>query len=594
MKVAIKFKKKYKAKNEVKKDDSTKNKKTNANYHENLPLSSSANKINLSQYDNIESENFGLNLNETASFYQKIGENHAFLCNPGQSCLPNHLNFISLENQTSERLRVVINVGGIRFETYKKTLSLIDDTRLAYLNETNSEYDPIKNEFFYDRDPNSFLAILNYLRTGKLHAPQDVCGNLFNDEMNFWGITEYSIQPCCWTNFSSKRECDVLVQNLLDEFKEPAKLEKNESGEECENNLNVLEGGAAKSRKIEKRNRLVYFTKKNFQTFRTRIWKFLEEQNSSLAATIYFWISIVFLVMSILNFVLETSPIFRVPYEIATNKSLKRYERDALTVPHSILINIEFICNIFFTIEYVLRFLSSPDKLKFLKNPYNILEFLAIFPFFWPVEKLNADGVKIVTFGVKVHNFTEVFYVLRILKIFTIVPKHSGLRVLLLTLKNSIGELGLYLVMLIMTIMIFASFVYYAEQIFEEDDNKFESILIGLWWAIVTMTTLGYGDIVPVTPFGYIIGGMCAISGLIFMSLPIPVIVNNFTTFYAQAKARQKLKEYTEAQKTLNYKAAFSTALQIQPSDVMKSSISGPHKGDSFGMLEIKIFSNVV
>ena len=321
----------------------------------------------------------------------------------------------------------------------------------------------------------------------------------------------------------------------------------------------------------------------NLYRYRPHVWRFLDEKNSSLGAAIFFWISIVFLLVSILNFVLETSPIFRVPYEIATNKSLKRFEREAKTVPHEILTYIEFICNIFFTIEYVLRFLSSPDKLKFIKNPYNILEFLAIFPFFWPVEKLNADGVKIVTLGTKVHNYTEVFYVLRILKIFTIVPKHSGLRVLLLTLKNSIGELGLYLVMLIMTIMIFASFVYYAEQIFEEDDNKFESILIGLWWAIVTMTTLGYGDIVPVTPFGYIIGGMCAISGLIFMSLPIPVIVNNFTTFYAQAKARQKLKEYTEAQKTLNYKAAFSTALQIQPSDVMKSSISGPHKRDSLG-----------
>jgi hypothetical protein len=277
----------------------------------------------------------------------------------------------------------------------------------------------------------------------------------------------------------------------------------------------------------------------------------------------------VFLVLSILNFVLETSPTFRVPYEISTNKSLKRFERDAQTAPHHILINIEFVCNVFFFIEYVLRFFSSPDKLKFLKNPYNILEFLAIFPFFWPAETLTNKE----TFGVKVHNYTEVFYILRILKIFTIVPKHSGLRVLLLTLKNSIGELCLYLVMLIMTIMIFASFVYYAEQIFEHDDNKFDSILIGLWWAIVTMTTLGYGDIVPVTPFGYVIGGMCAVTGLIFMSLPIPVIVNNFTTFYAQAKARQQLKEYTEAQKALNYKAAFSTALQIQPNELKMNSL---------------------
>ena len=73
------------------------------------------------------------------------------------------------------------------------------------------------------------------------------------------------------------------------------------------------------------------------------------------------------------------------------------------------------------------------------------------------------------------------------LRIFTLVPKYSGLRVLLLTLKNSIGELILYVVMLLMAIMIFASFIFYAEQIFETEDNKFDSILIGLWWAIVTL-----------------------------------------------------------------------------------------------------------
>lgn len=258
-----------------------------------------------------------------------------------------------------------------------------------------------------------------------------------------------------------------------------------------------------------------------------------------------------FLVTSLINFVLETSAYGRIPYEIANNKSLSRIEREALTVPHPILINIELGCNIFFAIEFVLRFVSSPDKLKFIKNPYNFLEFLAISPLFWPAE----TGLNKKSWGVKVHNYIEVFYILRILRIFTLVPKYSGLRVLLLTLKNSIGELMLYLIMLFMTIMIFASFVYYAEQIFEEEDNKFDSILIGLWWAIVTMTTLGYGDIVPVTPFGYFVGGLCAISGLIFMALPIPVIVNNFTTFYAHAKARQKLKEYSELQKNLPNRA---------------------------------------
>lgn len=167
--------------------------------------------------------------------------------------------------------------------------------------------------------------------------------------------------------------------------------------------------------------------------------------------------------ISILNFVLETSAYFRIPYSIATDRSLSRRARDQQTAPHPILTTVELVCNIFFAIEFVLRFLSSPNKRKFIKNPYNFLEFLAIMPLFWPAETLENKH----SWSTRVHSYIEVFYILRILRIFTLVPRYSGLRVLLLTIKNSIGELILYMMMLFMTIMIFASFIFYAEQVFE-------------------------------------------------------------------------------------------------------------------------------
>ena len=89
------------------------------------------------------------------------------------------------------------------------------------------------------------------------------------------------------------------------------------------------------------------------------------------------------------------------------------------------------------------------------------------------------------TWGVKVHEVVEVFYILRVFRIFSLAPKHSGLRVLLLTLRKSIRELILYLALLFVAILIFASFIFYAEQIYEGENNEFESILVGLWWAIV-------------------------------------------------------------------------------------------------------------
>jgi hypothetical protein len=121
-----------------------------------------------------------------------------------------------LHNQYLNK-RVVINVGGVRFETYKSTLKLINESRLANLTPTNSDYDPIRKEYFFDRDPASFQSILNYFRNGKLHAPNSICGNLFYDELSFWGIDERSIQACCWTSYSTKRECDEILKKIMNE-----------------------------------------------------------------------------------------------------------------------------------------------------------------------------------------------------------------------------------------------------------------------------------------------------------------------------------------------------------------------------------------
>jgi voltage-gated potassium channel Kch len=229
------------------------------------------------------------------------------------------------------------------------------------------------------------------------------------------------------------------------------------------------------------------------------------------------------------------------------NPNLTRSERAEQTQPHHFLRYTEIICNSFFSFELFLRFLSSPNKLHFIRKTQNVIEFLAILPIFFPTESFGMAK----SWPTKIHIYLEVFYILRILRIFVLAPKYSGLRVLLLTLKTSLGELFLYMMLLFMTLMIFATFEFYAEQIYEEDRNQFESILVSLWWAIVTMTTLGYGDIVPSTALGRIVGALCALCGLVFLALPIPVIVNNFTTFYAQAKGYQKLKAYLSDRKGL-------------------------------------------
>lgn len=70
----------------------------------------------------------------------------------------------------------------------------------------------------------------------------------------------------------------------------------------------------------------------------------------------------------------------------------------------------------------------------------------------------------------------------------------------------------------------------------ENPDNDFDSIPRGLWWALVTMTTVGCGDMTPKTFPGMFIGGLCALAGVLTIALPVPVIVSNFSMFYSHTQ----------------------------------------------------------
>jgi len=71
--------------------------------------------------------------------------------------------------------------------------------------------------------------------------------------------------------------------------------------------------------------------------------------------------------------------------------------------------------------------------------------------------------------------------------------------------------------------------------------EDFTSIPVGLWWAIETMTTVGYGDMTPKTYVGMFVGSFCALTGVLTIALPVPVIVSNFALFYSHTQARAKL-----------------------------------------------------
>jgi len=88
--------------------------------------------------------------------------------------------------------------------------------------------------------------------------------------------------------------------------------------------------------------------------------------------------------------------------------------------------------------------------------------------------------------------------------------------------------------------VLFSSTVYFAEA--GSPHSHFKSIPDGFWWAVVTMTTVGYGDMTPVGVWGKIVGSLCAIAGVLTIALPVPVIVSNFNYFYHRETDQEEMQ----------------------------------------------------
>ncbi|XP_029810887.1 potassium voltage-gated channel subfamily C member 2 isoform X3 [Suricata suricatta] len=473
--------------------------------------------------------------------------------------------------------RVILNVGGTRHETYRSTLKTLPGTRLALLAASEPPGDcltaagdrlqpsppslsppprppPLSpgpggcfeggagncsprgggREFFFDRHPGVFAYVLNYYRTGKLHCPADVCGPLFEEELAFWGIDETDVEPCCWMTYRQHRD----AEEALDIFETPD-LIGGDPGDD--------EDLAAKRLGIEDAAGLGGPDGKSgrWRRLQPRMWALFEDPYSSRAARFIAFASLFFILVSITTFCLETHEAFN----IVKNKTEPVINGSSVVLQYEIetdpaLTYVEGVCVVWFTFEFLVRIIFSPNKLEFVKNLLNIIDFVAILPFYLEVglSGLSSKAAK------DVLGFLRVVRFVRILRIFKLTRHFVGLRVLGHTLRASTNEFLLLIIFLALGVLIFATMIYYAERVGAQPNDpsasehtQFKNIPIGFWWAVVTMTTLGYGDMYPQTWSGMLVGALCALAGVLTIAMPVPVIVNNFGMYYSLAMAKQKL-----------------------------------------------------
>lgn len=176
---------------------------------------------------------------------------------------------------------------------------------------------------------------------------------------------------------------------------------------------------------------------------------------------------------------------------------------------------LEWILTGLFTLEYILRLVSLNRPLKYVFSFLGLIDLLAIIPSYLSIFYAGAQSLLVL----------RALRLLRIFRIFKLTHFLTEMEFLKTALSSSMNKIGIFMLVVLSTVIILGSVMY----LVENGENGFNSIPDSIYWAIVTITTVGYGDISPVTPLGKFIASIMMFIGYGIIAVPTGIITTELT-----------------------------------------------------------------
>ncbi len=197
------------------------------------------------------------------------------------------------------------------------------------------------------------------------------------------------------------------------------------------------------------------------------------------------------IIISVVAVVLESIPLFSEQY-------------------HDILNPIEWVITIIFTLEYMARIWTHPKPFRYIFSFYGVIDFLAIIPIYFDLIFTGAMGFAVI----------RALRLLRIFRILKITRYSNEGRVIIEAIKASRFKILVFLFAVFMMVIIIGTLMY----LVEGEESGFTSIPSGIYWAITTLTTVGFGDITPLTSMGKFIASFVMIMGYGVIAVPTGIM----------------------------------------------------------------------